>query len=83
MYIAYVVQQAERPMSHTQRRESDTAAGELAAAFATIGRSVKASLARRAKDNPPQQTAVAANDLILIPGDNLVPERDNELVSVG
>jgi hypothetical protein len=82
MNSTYAVSQAERPVSYTQQREIDTAAGELAAAFAAIGRTVKAALTRRAGASRPLETA-AAEDLARIPGDYLIPLRDNELVSAG
>jgi hypothetical protein len=47
MISTYAVSLAGRPVSYTQQREIDAAAGELAAAFAAIGRTVRAALTRR------------------------------------
>jgi hypothetical protein len=52
MYIAYMVYQAERPMSAAEQREAYRAAGELASSLGSLWRSVTAPLrwARRAGD---------------------------------
>jgi hypothetical protein len=41
MNIAYLIYQAERPRSTTEQRQADTRAGEMAAAFARLGRSLR------------------------------------------
>jgi hypothetical protein len=41
MNIAYLVYQAERPMSRLERREADARAGQLAAAVTRLGRSLR------------------------------------------
>ncbi len=41
MNIAYLVYQAERPKSTLERREADARAGEMAAAVARLGRSLR------------------------------------------
>jgi len=41
MNIAYLVYQAERPKGTLERREADVRAGELAAAGARLGRSLR------------------------------------------
>ena len=41
MNIAYLVYQAERPKSALERREADARAGEIAAAVARLGRSLR------------------------------------------
>lgn len=48
-----------------EQREADTRAGELAAAIAKAGRTVKACVIRRAEGNRPQAP--------VIPGDDLIP----------
>jgi len=83
MNITYQIHQAERHMSYTERREADVAIGELASAFATIGRSVRAALARRAGHSRPNLAFAPAEDFVFIPGDNLIPVQGDELVSAG
>ena len=41
MNISYLIYQAERPQSMTEQREADVRAGEMAAAFARLGRSLR------------------------------------------
>ena len=41
MNISYLIYQAERPRSTTEQREADVRAGEMAAAFARLGRSLR------------------------------------------
>lgn len=41
MSIAYLIYEAERPRSMTEQREMDARAGELAAAVARLGRSLR------------------------------------------
>ena len=41
MNISYQIYQAERPQSMTEQREADVRAGEMAAAFARLGRSLR------------------------------------------
>ena len=41
MNISYQIYQAERPQSIMERREADLRAGEVAAAFARLGRSLR------------------------------------------
>jgi hypothetical protein len=44
MNISYQMYQAERPLSAAQQRETDARAGELAAAVARLGRSLRHSV---------------------------------------
>jgi hypothetical protein len=41
MNISYLIYQAERPRSMAEQREADVQAGEMAAAVAQIGRSLR------------------------------------------
>ena len=41
MNISYQIYQAERPLSPAEQREVDVRAGEIAAAFARLGRSLR------------------------------------------
>ena len=41
MNISYLIYQAERPRSTMEQREADLRAGEVAAAFARLGRSLR------------------------------------------
>ena len=41
MNISYLIYQAERSRSMTEQREADVRAGEMAAAFARLGRSLR------------------------------------------
>jgi hypothetical protein len=41
MNISYMLYQAERPLSAAEQREANVRAGELAAAFARLGRSLR------------------------------------------
>jgi hypothetical protein len=41
MNISYQIYQAERPRSMAEQREGDVQAGEIAAAFARLGRSLR------------------------------------------
>ena len=41
MNITYLIYQAERPRSAAEQREADARAGEMAAAFARIGHSLR------------------------------------------
>jgi hypothetical protein len=41
MNISYQIYQAERPLSMAEQREGDVQAGEIAAAFARLGRSLR------------------------------------------
>ena len=41
MNISYQIYQAERPRSMAEQREGDVRAGEVAAAFARLGRSLR------------------------------------------
>jgi hypothetical protein len=41
MNISYTIYQTERPHSMTQQREADVRAGEIAAAVARLGRSLR------------------------------------------
>ena len=41
MSISYLIYQAERPKSAAERREADARAGEMAAAFARLGRALR------------------------------------------
>jgi hypothetical protein len=41
MNISYLIYQAERPRSAAEQREADVQAGELAAAVARLGRSLR------------------------------------------
>lgn len=65
MNISYMIYQAERQPSIMEQREADTRAGELAAAIAKAGRTVKAGVIRRAGGSRPQAP--------VIPGDDLIP----------
>jgi len=75
MNISYTVQQAERRMTYAERRETDVALGELAAAFTKAGRLVKAALAGRVRDSRLEQTAtvdVLREDIqVPAPGDEV------------
>jgi hypothetical protein len=44
MNMSYQMYQAERPLSAAQQREADARAGELAAAVARLGRSLRHSV---------------------------------------
>jgi len=46
MNISYLLYQAERPRTAAQQRETDTQAGELAAAIARRGRSARRAVTR-------------------------------------
>jgi hypothetical protein len=59
MNISYTTQQAERRMTYAERRETDVALGELAAAFTKAGRLVKAALTGRVRDSRVEQTVTA------------------------
>jgi hypothetical protein len=57
MNISYLIYQAERTRSTTEQREADVQAGELAAAVARVGRSLRHPItgnqgARRAGQRP-------------------------------
>jgi hypothetical protein len=45
MYISYLIYQVERPKSMAEQREADARAGEMAAALARLGRSLRRSAA--------------------------------------
>jgi hypothetical protein len=47
MNITYLIYQAERPRSMAEQREADTRAGEMAASFARIGRSLRHQVSGR------------------------------------
>jgi hypothetical protein len=47
MNISYLIYQAERPRSVAEQREADMQAGELAAAFAQLGRAGRRAVSRR------------------------------------
>ncbi len=47
MNIAYLIYEAERPKGTAEQREADVRAGEMAAAFARIGRSLRHQLSGR------------------------------------
>lgn len=47
MNITYLIYQAERPRSAAEQREADARAGEMAAAFARIGRSFRHQVSGR------------------------------------
>jgi hypothetical protein len=76
MNFTYQTYQAERPLSYREQREADVTMGELALALTELGRSVKAVLTR----NGGRSQRTAAN-LAMIPGDNLIPVRGDELIS--
>ena len=44
MNISYLIYEAERPRSVAEQREADVRAGEMAAAFARLGRSLRHSV---------------------------------------
>jgi len=46
MNISYLLYQAERPRSAAEQREADVQAGELAAAFARLGRAGRRAVTR-------------------------------------
>jgi hypothetical protein len=65
MNISYLIYQAERPRSVTEQREADVRAGELAAAVARFGRSLRRSVtgnqdARREGQRPARATVSCA-----------------------
>ena len=45
MNISYLINEAERPRSMAEQREADVRAGEMAAAFARLGRSLRHQVA--------------------------------------
>jgi hypothetical protein len=47
MNISYLIYQAERPWSPAEQREADARAGEMAAAFARIGHSLRHAVTGR------------------------------------
>jgi hypothetical protein len=47
MNISYLMYQAERPRSAAEQREADVHAGEVAAAFAQLGRAGRRAVTRR------------------------------------
>ena len=47
MNISYLIYQAERPRSRAEQREADARAGEMAAGFARLGRSLRHAVAGR------------------------------------
>jgi hypothetical protein len=47
MNISYLIYQAERPRSAAEQREADVHAGEIAAAFAQLGRAGRRAVSRR------------------------------------
>jgi hypothetical protein len=47
MNIAYLIYEAERPRGTAEQREADVRAGEMAAAFARIGRSLRHQVSGR------------------------------------
>lgn len=63
MNISYLIYQAERPRSTAEQREADVRAGELAAAFGRIGRSLRRSVTgkqeARQGDRRPATAAVS------------------------
>ena len=79
MNISYTVQQAERPKSYAERRQTDAAMGELAAAFTQAGRLLKAALTGRVRDSRLEQAATAD----LVREDIVVPAPGDEVVLVG
>jgi hypothetical protein len=79
MNMAYTTQQAERTMTYAERRETDVALGELAAAFTKAGRLVKAALTGHVRDSRLEQTATAE----VFREDVLVPTPGDEVVSAG
>jgi hypothetical protein len=52
MYYSYLLYQAERTRTPRQQREEDIRAGELAAGFARLRRSLKRGTARREPTRP-------------------------------
>lgn len=46
MNISYLLYQAERPRSAAEQREADVQAGEIAAAFAQLGRAGRRAVGR-------------------------------------
>lgn len=44
MNISYLIYEAERPRSMAEQREADVRAGEMAASFARLGRSLRHSV---------------------------------------
>ena len=65
MNISYLIYQAERPRSMAEQREADVRAGELAAAVARLGRSLRHPAtgrqnARREGQRPADETVSCA-----------------------
>jgi len=63
MNISYLIYQAERPRSRAEQREVDMRAGELAAVFWRLGRSLRRSVTgrqeARQEDQRPATAAVS------------------------
>jgi hypothetical protein len=47
MNISYLIYQAERPKTAAEQREADVRAGEMAGAFARLGRSLRPARGKR------------------------------------
>jgi hypothetical protein len=47
MNISYLIYEAERPKSMAEQREADVRAGQMAAAFAQLGRSLRHQVSGR------------------------------------
>ena len=65
MNISYLIYQAERPRSMAEQREADVRAGEMAAAVARLGRSLRHPVAgkqdaRRDDQRPATATVTCA-----------------------
>lgn len=52
MNISYLIYQAERPQTTAEQREADARAGEMAAAFARLGRSLQHAVTGRQDVRP-------------------------------
>jgi hypothetical protein len=65
MNITYLIYQAERQLTVAEQREANLRAGELAAAIARAGRTVKAAVTLRIGGSRPQRPIIPGDDLII------------------
>ena len=79
MNISYTTQRAERRMTYAERRETDVALGELAAAFTRAGRLVKAALTGHVRDSRLEQPVTAD----ILREDIQVPTAGDEVALAG
>jgi hypothetical protein len=61
MNISYLLYQAERPLTAAQQRETDIATGQLAAAIARTGHTLRHAVSRNAGTRRAHRAAAAAN----------------------